>query len=119
MRFLANENFPMPSVHVLRQEGHDIVSITEESPGISDDVVLKRAVSESRIILTFDRDYGELIYRLHLVPASVLYLRYNPLFPQEPAQHILQLLAIPELDITDSFTVADRQKVRQRPLPKK
>jgi len=117
MRFLADENFPVPSIHILRREGHDVVSIIEESPGIADDVILMRAVSESRIILTFDRDYGELIYRLHLIPASVLYLRYDPIHPQEPAQHILKLLSIPELDITDCFTVADRQRVRQRPLP--
>ena len=40
MRFLANENFPLPSVHLLRQAGHDVVSITEESPGITDDRIL-------------------------------------------------------------------------------
>lgn len=62
MRFLANENFPLPSVRLLRSAGHDVLSITEESPGISDDRILARAVAEERIILTFDRDYGELIY---------------------------------------------------------
>lgn len=62
MRFLANENFPLPSVRLLRSAGHDVLSITEESPGISDDRILTRAVAEERIILTFDRDYGELIY---------------------------------------------------------
>jgi predicted nuclease of predicted toxin-antitoxin system len=102
---------------LLRRAGHDVVSITEESLGISDDRILARAVAEERIILTFDRDYGELIYRIGLAAAAVLLLRYEPRTPQEPAHHILRLLQIPGLIIDNRFTVADREQVRQRPLP--
>lgn len=63
MRFLANENFPLPSIILLRQGGYDVASMTEDSPGMEDSEVLTRASDEQRIILTFDRDYGELIYR--------------------------------------------------------
>ena len=59
MKFLANENFPYPSIKVLRDNGLEVYSIGEESSGISDEVVLNRAVVEDLIILTFDRDYGE------------------------------------------------------------
>jgi uncharacterized protein with PIN domain len=45
----------------LRTEGFDVLSISELSPGISDDVVLKLARDQGRILLTFDRDYGELV----------------------------------------------------------
>lgn len=117
MRFLANENFPLPSVRLLRSAGHEVLAITEESPGISDDRILARAVAEERIILTFDRDYGELIYRVGMVAAAVLLLRYEPHTPQEPAHHILRLLQIPGLTLAQRFTVADRERVRQRPLP--
>ena len=117
MRFLANENFPLPSVRALRDAGYEVFSITEESPGIADDVILARAVRENTINLTFDRDYGELIYRRNLPSASILYLRYDPLTPTEPAEHILRLLSIEALELVNHFTVADREKVRQRPLP--
>jgi predicted nuclease of predicted toxin-antitoxin system len=63
MQLLANENFPLVSVQLLRQANYDVASITEDSPGIEDPEVLARAVDEQRIILTFDRDYGELIFR--------------------------------------------------------
>lgn len=63
MRLLANENFPTSSVDLLRRAQHDVSSIAEESPGIKDDAVLARAVQQERLILTFDRDYGELIFR--------------------------------------------------------
>ena len=117
MRFLANENFPLPSVHLLRDAGHDVRSISEESPGIPDEQVLARAVADDRVILTFDRDYGELIYRSKLPSAAVLYLRYDPNTPQEPAHHVLRVLQITNLMLTNRFTVADREQVRQRPLP--
>ena len=117
MRFLANENFPLPSVRLLREAGHDVVSISEETPGITDSQVLSRAVSEQRIILTFDRDYGVMIYRLKLPHSPVVFLRYDPLSPEEPAHHILRLLRIPELVLLNRFTVADRINIRQRPLP--
>ena len=51
---------------------HNIISITEESPAIKDNQVLELALIEQRIILTFDRDYGELIYRLKKLCPMVL-----------------------------------------------
>ena len=74
MRFLANENFPLRSVNRLREAGYDIASITEDSPGVTDSEVLARAADEERIILTFDRDYGELIYRLRM-PSPIVIAR--------------------------------------------
>jgi predicted nuclease of predicted toxin-antitoxin system len=118
MRFLANENFPLSSVRVLRQVGYDIASITEDSPGIEDTEVLSRAVEEQRFILTFDRDYGELIYRLRLPPpVGVIYLRFRPQSPEEPATIILNLLQTEDLQFENKFTVIDREQIRQRPLP--
>ncbi len=61
MRFLANENVPIVSVHLLRRAQHDVSSIAEESPGIKDDAVLARAVQQERLMLTFDRDYVTVI----------------------------------------------------------
>jgi predicted nuclease of predicted toxin-antitoxin system len=54
MRFLANENFPLLSVRLLRQAELEVASITEDSPGIEDSEVLG-AADEERVILTFDR----------------------------------------------------------------
>jgi hypothetical protein len=55
MRFLANENFPLLSVRILRQAELEVASVTEDSPGIEDSEVLARAADEERVILTFDR----------------------------------------------------------------
>lgn len=58
MRFLANENFPDPSILLLRDAGHDVRSIRTDHPGISDQQVIAFAQAEDRIIITFDKDYG-------------------------------------------------------------
>lgn len=68
-RFLADENFLGDAVTALREAGHDIVWIRTDAPGSTDRQVLTRAVAERRILLTFDKDFGDLAYRCRL-PAT-------------------------------------------------
>lgn len=118
MRFLANENVPLHSIALLRQAGHDVLAISESLPGADDRTVLERAVAEQRVLLTFDRDYGELIFRRSLpVPPGVVYLRLVPQTPSEAGEVVLALLAQEELELTRRYTVIDPPRVRQRPLP--
>lgn len=64
------------------------------------------------------RDYGELIYRLRLPsPTGVMYLRFRPHTPEELAVLLLNLLQTEELQFEGQFTVIDRDRIRQRPLP--
>jgi predicted nuclease of predicted toxin-antitoxin system len=118
MRFLANENIPLPSTRLLRQAGYDIASITEDSPGIPDTTVLALAADEQRIILTFDRDYGELIYRKRLrLPSGLIYLRFQPQTPTEPAEILMNLFQSGNFEFEQRFTVISRDQIRQRNLP--
>lgn len=118
MRWLANENMPLASIRRLRAAGHDVAAVIEDAPGSADTEVLARAVREDRIILTFDRDYGELIYRQQLPPPpGVVYFRLPPGSPEEPAQRVFQLLAIAGLILTGKFTIVEPGPVRQRDLP--
>ena len=117
MRFLADENIPLPSIRLLRDAGHDVVSVTEETPGVADTAVLQHAVASARILLTFDRDYGDLIYRLGMeAPPAVLYLRFVPGTPQEVAVVVEELLRT-EVPLMGHFTVVETKRVRQRSLP--
>ena len=94
MDFLANENFPVASIALVRRAGHDVASIIEETPGSKDRDILKRAHEEKRIILTFDRDYGELIYRnKEVCPAGLVFFRFSPSTPEEPAHILLSIIA--------------------------
>ena len=118
MRVLANEQVPAARVQRLRQSGHDVAAIGEDSPGPGEEQVLARAAREQRYLLTFDRDYGELIYRLGLpAPPSVLYIRFTPRTPAELAEYLLALISQPSLSLHGQFDVIDRYSLRQRPLP--
>lgn len=102
----------------LRESGHDVTSVIEVSPGTKDQEVLAWANVERRILLTFDRDYGELIYRLGLPgPAGVMYFRSTPATPDEPAEWLIRLINLGEISLPGMFTVIERDRIRQRPLP--
>jgi predicted nuclease of predicted toxin-antitoxin system len=117
MDFLANENFPLLSVRLLREAGHRVVSIIQEAPGSKDEDILKRAHTERLIILTFDRDYGELIYRHQAIPpAGVVYFRFAPATPSEPAEILLTIVGKADLSVIGKFTIVERSRLRQRSL---
>ncbi len=116
MLLLINENIPLASMNAMREAGHDVVSITERSPGITDEAVMDIAHAEQRIVMTFDRDYGELVFRRRLpMPGGVLYLRFLPGSPLEPAEYLARLISA-GIVLEGKFTTGDRERVRQRPL---
>lgn len=78
---------------------------------------MKIAADETRTIITFDRDYGELIYKYGFrPPAGVIYLRIQNYQPEEPAELLLKLLNNPNLEFAGLFTVADERGIRQRKI---
>ncbi|MDN5870054.1 MAG: DUF5615 family PIN-like protein [Nitrococcus sp.] len=117
MRLLADENIPLAAVKGLRAEGHDVLSVSESMPSAGDREVLARARVEHRILVTFDRDFGTLVFK-HLVsaPAGIVLLRFAPVAPEEPATILMDLLGDLELRFSGKFTVVDRERVRQRSL---
>jgi predicted nuclease of predicted toxin-antitoxin system len=117
MKFLANENIPRLSIILLRNNDFDINAISEISPGISDQKVLSIGEDENRIIITFDRDYGELIFQKKLeFSAGLIYLRFIPQTPLEPGELLLKILRNNDLSFNGKFTIIDKDKIRQRPL---
>jgi predicted nuclease of predicted toxin-antitoxin system len=117
MKFLANENFPKPSITFLRQKGYYVKSIQEELSGISDEAVVKIAEQEQLIILTFDSDYGEILFKhLRESPPSVVYFRFKGRSPAEAAQILLELVVKKDLKLAGYFTVIEETGIRQRKL---
>jgi predicted nuclease of predicted toxin-antitoxin system len=116
MRFLANENFPFDAVEALRQQGHDVTWIRIESPGISDLEVLSRAQAEDRILLTFDKDFGELAFRANLPAAKgIILFRIATPSSMAVAQAITTAIASRD-DWAGHFSVIEADKIRMRPL---
>lgn len=115
-RWLLNENFPQPSVAVLRAAGWDIVAVGENAPGVEDEIVMELACRDNRWLATFDRDYGELVFRRGLpAPPVIVLLRVPSYRPEAPAEWLLGLQAAGELQ-EECFHVFDGETVRRRPL---
>ena len=115
MKLLANENFPLASVKYMRNTGFDITSIGTDNPGISDEQVMDIAIKEERTILTFDSDYGELIFKYEYQPsAGVIFIRTLPSAPDEAGRLIERLIISGEFEFRKTFTVIDANGIRQR-----
>jgi predicted nuclease of predicted toxin-antitoxin system len=116
MRFLANENFPLDAVAALRQQGHDVAWIRTDSSGMADADVLHRAQVENRILLTFDKDFGELAFRAGL-PASIgiILFRIQASSGILVAQKVVTAIALRD-DWAGHFSVIENQRIRMREL---
>ncbi len=117
-RLLADENIPQPAVHALRAAGHDVHAILEDARGAPDEEVLAAARAQSRILLTFDLDMGQLVFEQRLgVPPGIIVIRDVPPTLAETVQLIVALLDRQDLTFEGHFTVVTGDRIRQRPLP--
>jgi Domain of unknown function (DUF5615) len=117
VKVLANENFPQAAILALRRAGHDVLWVRTEMPGASDEDVMARAAAEQRLLVTFDTDFGELVYRRGLPPACGLVLfRLAIPSPGLAADRTLAVLQS-RTDWQGHFAVVEETRVRLRPLP--
>jgi predicted nuclease of predicted toxin-antitoxin system len=117
MRLLANENFPLDAVETLRADGHDVAWIREDARGVNDEQILQRAQQEERILITFDKDFGELAFRSRLPATSgIILFRISAPSPRHIAQVAVQALAT-RTDWVGHFSVIEDNRIRMTPLP--
>ena len=115
IKLLANENFPYTSIKLLRNAGFDVLAIGEKYSGITDNEVMEIAAKEERTIVTFDRDYGELVFKYGFRPQKgIIYFRWNDFTPDEPAMYLLGIFNRPMININSCLTVIDKNTIRQR-----
>lgn len=92
MKFLANENIDKPIVDRLRKDGHAILYVIEMEPGITDNEVMRRANKESALLLTTDKDFGEIVFRQGTVIHGVVLVRLAGLSPQRKADIVTKVI---------------------------
>ena len=117
MQILADENFPRSAVIALRSAGYDVAWVLEDAPGSNDADVLKRAVEESRVLITFDTDFGELVFRLGLPASSgIILFRVSISSPAQIAQATITVIQS-RSDWSGHFSVVEPDRLRMIPLP--
>jgi predicted nuclease of predicted toxin-antitoxin system len=117
MQLCANENLPESCILRLRQDGHDVLWIREAAPGISDPAVLDRARKENRLLITFDKDFGELVFRRGAKASlGIVLFRIAQPSASVVAARVAAILASRD-DWSGNFSVVEESAVRMRPLP--
>ncbi len=117
MKFFADENVARAIVSWLRSLGHDVLYAAEAGPGEPDSPWLERAQSEERLIVTADKDFGEVVFRECRTTHGVVLLRIEHLTIPQRVARLQAVWAVVEANQSGTFVVITERKVRVRKPP--
>lgn len=117
MRFLADENVAQTVLDVLRRRGFDVVSIGETQAGVADREVLDRANTDGCILITEDRDFGELVIRQRLGVRGIVLLELDRLSNAAEAAMVAEVISLHDEKLPGNLVVIEPGRIRVRPLP--
>ncbi len=112
MNFTADESCAGPVIRALRDAGHDVVAIAEVARGATDEQVLERALNENRVLITEDRDFGELVYARGRSSPGVILVRFHSRARQAKPATVVEAVAKLSSRLRDAFTVVEPGRVR-------
>jgi len=116
VNLLADESVDRQIVDRLRQDGHTVRYIAEMEPGVSDDVVLDLAYQESGLLLTADKDFGELVFRQGRLACGILLVRLAGLSPAGKAEVVSSAISEHSRELPGAFAVLTPRSLRIRSL---
>lgn len=114
MKLIADEGVERQIVQQLRETGHEVFYAAESSPGVSDEWLLGSALGAEALLLTNDKDFGELVYRQKRLTHGVVLLRLAGLPNSSKAKLVCTSVAKHGGEMLGSFTVISPGSVRVR-----
>jgi predicted nuclease of predicted toxin-antitoxin system len=111
MKFLADENISNNVVNNLKTKGLDITSIKETKVGLSDEAVLEIANTQERILITFDSDFGELIFKRKINSKGVILLKFVPQSNDQISKIISNVL-FSRVQLAGNFVIVTEKRLR-------
>ncbi|MEW6276769.1 MAG: DUF5615 family PIN-like protein [Bacillota bacterium] len=114
MKFLADESIDLPIVESLRRDGHFTLYVAEMEPGIKDDEVLKQANKEKAILLTADKDFGELVFRQGRISQGIILVRLKGLSPKLKGEIVSEAIKKHASRLRKAFVVIAPSIIRIR-----
>ncbi|HXB32435.1 MAG TPA: DUF5615 family PIN-like protein [Puia sp.] len=114
MKLLADEGVDMPIVDLLRTSGFDVHYILETHPGSEDEKVLQIANNEHRVLITQDKDFGELVYRMQRTHEGIILIRLGTIPAPEKARIVNHVLIEHGEKLVKAFIVIQENAVRVR-----
>ena len=116
LKFLADECCDAGLIASLREDGHDVLFIVERKTGVSDDEVLIDAFNQGRILLTEDKDFGELVYRFKKPSCGIILIRIDVEERHMKWVRLKKLIEHYKERLPGHFVVIDTKKFRFRSL---
>lgn len=116
MLFLVDECVDVAVVRGLRSAGHDVRYLPEEKRGLTDDEVLAMAEAEDRVLVTEDKDFGELAIRWNLSVPGVVLIRIDPARRDAKWSRLAAALDRFGDSMVGRYTVVHIDRFRSRPL---
>jgi predicted nuclease of predicted toxin-antitoxin system len=117
MKIVADESVDQRIIDRVRLAGHEVVSIADAAPGVADEWVLKHASGMDTLLLTADKDFGELVYRQRLAHCGVILLRQAGLSISARCDAVVSVLGSHANELATAFTVIAPDSVRIRRPP--
>jgi predicted nuclease of predicted toxin-antitoxin system len=112
VRFLADESCDFSVVRALRAVGHDVLAVAELAAGSDDAMVMDLSLRESRVLLTEDKDFGQLVYAQSQQSSGVIFIRYPATARKSLQKDVVTLVSQLETDLTGSFVVMSPGRIR-------
>jgi len=116
MKVVADESVEFEVINALRQNNISVYSIAELHAGIPDEEVLEIANEQACLLITEDKDFGELTYRLNKTSHGILLLRILNVFDEQKAAMVLKTLKTKHQQMLHSFSVLSNRKLRIKPI---
>ena len=113
-QFLVDESAGSAIAALLRNLGHDVLAVTETMPQADDAVILARASQESRIVVTNDKDFGELVFRSGQSHGGVILLRLRDESSANRVRVVQAVLEQCKDTLPNQFVVATESQIRIR-----
>jgi predicted nuclease of predicted toxin-antitoxin system len=117
MLFLADESCDVAVTRALRNAGHDVKAVADTAPGAEDQVVLATALLERRVLLTEDKDFGQLVFAASAPTVGVILIRYPSAARSALPPIVVDFVDTRPAEIVGSFAVIEPSRVRISRLP--
>jgi predicted nuclease of predicted toxin-antitoxin system len=112
VEFIADESCAGPVIRALREAGHDVIAIAESATGASDEAVFERAFDQGRVVITEDRDFGELVYARGRSSAGVVFVKFPSRARRAKPAAVVEAVAKLDARLRNGFTVVEPGRVR-------
>lgn len=117
MRLIADESCDFTIVRGLRAANHDVISIAERLTGANDEQVIELAASDRRLLITEDKDFGQLAFAAARENSGVILVRYPALARSDLVDTLLRLLSQQGDTLYRCFAIAEPGRIRLKRLP--